>query len=88
MAAEFRDGLRTPSSEAILQEDAAALRAALGRLSPDYRRIVLLRNWERLPFDEIARRMGRSTDAAKKLWARGFAQLRKELRNEETEAGR
>jgi RNA polymerase sigma-70 factor (ECF subfamily) len=76
------DDLRTPSTEAMLNEEAALLRHALGRLSADHRRVILLRNWERKSFDEIASAMNRSTDAAKKLWARAIEQLRKEMSND------
>jgi RNA polymerase sigma-70 factor (ECF subfamily) len=74
-----QDKLRTPSTEAILNEEAEQLREALLRLSPDHRQAILLRNWERLPFEEIGQRMGRTTDAAKKLWSRAVQQLRVHL---------
>ncbi len=73
------DSMPTPSSEAVLAEDAAELRAAMLRLSSDYRDVLLMRNWERLSFAQIGARMNRSENAAKKLWARALAQLEGEL---------
>ncbi len=74
------DDAPTPGTEAVMHEEAAALRAALGRLPPDYRTVVVFRNWERLSFEEIGQRMERSTDAVKKLWARAIVQLQNELK--------
>ncbi len=73
------DSMPTPSSEAVLAEDAAELRAAMWRLSADHRDVLLMRNWERLSFTQIGARMNRSENAAKKLWARALAQLEAEL---------
>ena len=73
---------RSPPSDAAFNEDAWKLRKAVEKLPVDYRTVVYLRNWEQLPFDEIARRLQRSTDAVKKLWARAIRRLEKELKNE------
>lgn len=78
--------LQSPSTAAILNEEAEQLRAAMLELSADHQRAILLRNWERLPFEEIGKRMGRTTDAAKKLWARAMQQLRKHLPEDPTDA--
>jgi RNA polymerase sigma-70 factor (ECF subfamily) len=59
----------TPSQQ-FLQRD------ALAGLSPDYQEVVLLRNLQRLPFDEVARRMGRSRPAVQMLWMRAIRKLR------------
>ena len=48
---------------------------ALGRLSADYRQVIVLRHLEALTFPEVARRMGRSLDSVKKLWIRAVAAL-------------
>jgi RNA polymerase sigma-70 factor, ECF subfamily len=47
----------------------------LDRLSEDYRQVVWLRNWEQMSFDDIGRRLGRSTDAVRKLWYRALAEF-------------
>ncbi len=41
----------------------------------DYREVFLLRNLERIPFDEIATRMNRSSGAVRMLWARAIKKL-------------
>lgn len=73
----------SPHSDAELNEDALRLRNAMQRLSDDHRTVVVLRNWEQLRFEEIGRRMTRSTDAVKKLWKRAIQQLEKELNDEQ-----
>ena len=70
----------TPSGAAARAEAGAALADALGRLPPDYREVLVLRNLEELSFPEVAVRMGRSVDGVKKLWARGLARLRALMR--------
>ncbi len=77
------DRMLTPSSEAVLQEDAAELRAAMLRLPDDHRSILLMRNWERLSFQQIAMQMSRSENAVKKLWARALSKLESELFSDE-----
>ena len=42
----------------------------------DYRRAVTLRFQEGLSFEEIGRQMGRSAEAARKLWSRAMERLR------------
>ena len=52
---------------------------ALERLPEDYRRVIILRYQEQLPFEEIGRLLQRSPDAARKLWARAVERLHEEL---------
>lgn len=72
----------SPSAAAVRIEGAVLLADALGRLPPDYREVLVLRNLEELSFPEVAVRMDRSVDSVKKLWARGLAQLRRLLPEE------
>jgi RNA polymerase sigma-70 factor, ECF subfamily len=67
----------TPSQRAARREQAVLLADALGRLSADHREVMILRHLEELSFPEVARRMGRSVEAVKKLWVRALAQLRR-----------
>jgi RNA polymerase sigma-70 factor (ECF subfamily) len=69
----------SPSGQAMEHEQDQALRAALGRLPEDYRRVIVLRYEEQLPFEEIGRLLQRSPDAARKLWARAVERLHEEL---------
>src|SRR5262249_45763303 len=50
----------TPSRQAVTREQAEAVEAAITKLPEDYRRVIILRNQEDRPFDEIARLMNRS----------------------------
>jgi RNA polymerase sigma-70 factor (ECF subfamily) len=77
MAALVETGA-SPSTMAMAQEEADALRRVLERLPADYRLALLLRHLEELPFDEIGRRMGRSANAARKLWARAVEMLQQQ----------
>jgi RNA polymerase sigma-70 factor, ECF subfamily len=65
----------TPSRLAVATEDAERLMAALGLLSDDARQAVWLRNWEGLSFDEIGARLGRSGEAARKIFVRAVEKL-------------
>ena len=65
----------TPSQELLRQERELQVADALARLSDDHRTVILLRNLQRLPFDEVARRMGRSRPATQMLWMRAVRKL-------------
>lgn len=69
----------SPSHQAARREQAVLLADALGRLPEDYREAIVLRHLEGLSFPEVARRMGRTEDSVKKLWARGLARLRRSV---------
>ena len=49
--------------------------AALAELPPDYQEVIVLRNLERLPFNEVAERMERSRPAVQMLWMRAIRKL-------------
>ncbi len=72
-------GTSTPSARACRREQAVLLADALERLSADYREVIVLRNFQALPFEEIARRMERSAGAVRMLWARALERLHREL---------
>jgi RNA polymerase sigma-70 factor (ECF subfamily) len=72
-------GTPTPSVTAMAAEQTAALERALDRLPEDYRGVLLLRYEGDLSFDEIGRRLGRSANAARKLWLRALRRLEQEL---------
>jgi RNA polymerase sigma-70 factor (ECF subfamily) len=69
----------TPSRQAVSREQAEAVERAIARLTEDYRLVIVLRNQEDRPFDEIARLMDRSENAVRKLWFRAIEQLQQEL---------
>ncbi|MEM8681629.1 MAG: sigma-70 family RNA polymerase sigma factor [Planctomycetota bacterium] len=78
-AAHPIDPYLTPASNAEVGEEAARLRSAMLKLSEVHRQVLLLRNWQRYSFAEIANRMQRSENAVKKLWARALVALEQEL---------
>ena len=75
------DGAPIPSpvksalTQAILDEKARRLEAAIDTLSDAHREIILLRKFEELSFGEIARRLGKSEDACRMLLARAMIAL-------------
>lgn len=69
----------TPSQAALHRERVLELANALGRLSGDYREVLVLRHLEGLDFAEIARRLDRSEGAVRVLWTRALKKLRGEL---------
>jgi RNA polymerase sigma-70 factor, ECF subfamily len=72
-------GSTTPEHSAIRREDAALLARVLARMPDDYQTILRLRYWDGLTFPQIATRIGRSEEAARKLWYRALARLTEEL---------
>jgi RNA polymerase sigma-70 factor (ECF subfamily) len=70
---------RTPARSAIRREEEAALAAALARLAPPDRNVLELRHWQGLSFVDMAPLLGRSEEAARKMWYRAVARLRAEL---------
>jgi RNA polymerase sigma-70 factor (ECF subfamily) len=69
-------GHSTPSQQAVRREHAVLLAQALDRLPKDYREVLILRHLEECAFAEVARRMGRTVESVKKLWARALPRLR------------
>lgn len=67
--------VRSALTQAILDEKARALEAAMDSLSDAHREIILLRQFEELSFPEIARRLGKSEDACRMQLARAMTAL-------------
>jgi RNA polymerase sigma-70 factor (ECF subfamily) len=66
----------SPSHRAARREQAVLLAGALARLPEDYRDVIVLSHLEGLSFPEVARRLGRTMDSVKNVWARALARLR------------
>ncbi|MDZ4783371.1 MAG: sigma-70 family RNA polymerase sigma factor [Planctomycetia bacterium] len=49
---------------------------ALAQLDNDDREVISLRNFERLEWSQVGERMGRTGEAARKLWTRAILRLR------------
>jgi RNA polymerase sigma-70 factor (ECF subfamily) len=72
-----------PEAELIAREERAVLEEAIARLSEDYRRVILLRHKEGLSFAAVGQALGRSADAARKLWARAVEALQELMERHE-----
>ncbi len=75
----------TPSGIAVQAERFLAVQQAIDRLPDDYQQVLLLRYREERSFEEIGRRLNRSSNAARKLWSRAVERLQKELEQEGSE---
>jgi RNA polymerase sigma-70 factor, ECF subfamily len=71
----------SPSAAAVAAEQRLRLAEVLDRLPEDYRQVILLRNVQDLPYEEIARRMDRGIGAVRMLWVRALQRLRDEIRD-------
>ncbi len=69
----------SPSSQAGRHEQQAILERALQLLPDDYRQVILLRQQE-IPWDEVGKALGRSAEAARKLWERALVALGEKVR--------
>ncbi len=67
--------LRSQVSQVVLRESMERLEAALERLEPQHRDVIVLRKLEELSFAEIGRRFGKSPDACRMLLARAMTAL-------------
>lgn len=77
----------SPSRIASHREDTARLAVALAGLPDDYQTVLLLRIFEGLSAEEVARRMERSAGAVRMLQMRALAALKEELAASGEDAG-
>lgn len=73
----------TPSQEFMKLDSELRVAAALAQLPPDYQEVIMLRNLQRLSFNEVAERMDRSRPAVQMLWMRAIKKLQEALGNDE-----
>lgn len=66
----------SPSQMAMHHESELLLAEALDQLSEDYREVIILRNIQRLPFEQVAEQLGRTRPAAQMLWMRAIQKLK------------
>lgn len=78
---ERADGrARRPSEDAALSEQRERLIGALGELPAEYREVLERVQLDGRSYAEVAAELGRSSEAVRKLAARGLAQLTTRLR--------
>jgi RNA polymerase sigma-70 factor (ECF subfamily) len=78
------DPSASPGGKAARRELEARLLEALDRLPEGDRRVVRWHHEDQLTFEQIAGRLGISTEAARKRWARSLVRLRETLREVES----
>lgn len=69
----------SPSAGVHRRELELVLADQLADLPTDYRDVIVLRHIEALPFEEVGRRMERSSGAVRMLWLRAIKMLRERL---------
>jgi RNA polymerase sigma-70 factor (ECF subfamily) len=84
---QLSDSGPTPSQLVMQKELQLQVADAVARLPEDYQEVVILRNLQQLPFDEVAERMGRSRPAVQMLWMRAIRKLQEVLNEGESGAG-
>ena len=72
----FADRGPSPSAPLRQRERAVALADQLAKLGPLYRDVIVLRNLQGLPFEEVARRMDRKPGTVRMLWLRAMEKLK------------
>ncbi len=81
IATELFEKDDTPSALVAALEEEKLVQQCLARLSEIDQQVLILRSWERRTFVEIGQTLGRSTEAARKLWSRAVERLGRELDN-------
>lgn len=76
----------SPSADAVRRESAVQLADALAKLPDDYQQVLLLRVFEELPAEEVARRMGRTAGAVRMLQMRALTALRDQMAATDTQS--
>lgn len=71
----------TAEHSAMRREDAMRVSQVLERVPSDYQAVLRLRYWDGLTFPQIAARLGRTEEAARKLWYRAIARFSTEMQS-------
>jgi RNA polymerase sigma-70 factor (ECF subfamily) len=75
-SSQLVDAAHPPDAQAIAWEEDQELQQALERLPEHYRQVIRWRHQEQRSFEEIGQALGRTAEAARKLWARAVEQLK------------
>ena len=76
---ETADSIYTPGTQASIAEESKRLNAAIAGMSQQYQAVLRMRNWQQLSFAEIGATIGKSADAARKIWTRAVIELESRL---------
>ncbi len=74
----------SPSQQLVRIDEELRVAAAVAELPSDYQEVIVLRNLQRLSFNEVAEQMQRSRPAVQMLWLRAIRKLQEVLGEEET----
>jgi RNA polymerase sigma-70 factor (ECF subfamily) len=74
----------TPSNQVAQAEIKAILATEIRTLSQEQRAVVQLRSFEGLSFEEVGQAIGKSADAARKIWARTIDELADRMPRDES----
>ena len=72
----------------LRMEEIEQVAKAMGKLSKDYKAVLRLRIWDNLKWEEIGRKLNRSADASRQLFARALDAVRRDLGGDAVGAGR
>lgn len=72
-----RHAVSSASSAVIHREEGEQIQQALERLPDHYIQVIRMRIEENLSFEEIGRRTGRTSEAARQIWRRAVAEVRR-----------
>ena len=75
-----KDPGESPSQCVLRRERELEVARAVAQLPADYQEVIELRNLQRLSFDEVAERLGRSRGAVQMLWMRALRKLEEILK--------
>lgn len=76
MGEYLADHKPSPSAAMRERERSVALADQLSRLKPEYREVIVLRNLQAMPFDEVAQRMNRRPGTVRMLWLRAIEKFK------------
>jgi len=86
-SASFEAALLSPWNSPAVKEEkqelATILADHLAQLPENYREVIVLRNFEGLPFKEVAERMELTSGAVRILWLRALDRLKQALERED-----
>jgi RNA polymerase sigma-70 factor (ECF subfamily) len=83
LAALLPANSKSPSMAVQDREEAVVLADRLAQLPPSYREVLVLRNLQGMPFEDVSQQIGRSVGATRMLWLRAIEKLRALYRTEE-----
>jgi RNA polymerase sigma-70 factor, ECF subfamily len=74
------------SSRSAGSEKFDVLAIKFAQLNDEQKKAIQLRTFDRLSFEEVGKQLGRSTEAARKIWTRAIQKIAQELRSYENRA--